>query len=195
MGIKMTDEEHEQLEALAEARGQTISDWGREVLLTKLDSDGHGFWSDLKEKIVNGWKYGEGITNALLPAAFAKERQWLVDNARNAGGGALSPSQVNAIKSASDIQINGLYKSYENTLLLKQEFIMCECVISTNPQDYKRAEDGSLVPLTRLHSNETIVQGNSASYDYWKGQPTEAIINSLKAGSKYGELTVKPNEL
>jgi predicted DNA-binding protein len=36
MGIKMTDEEHEQLEALAEARGQTMSDWGREVLLNQI---------------------------------------------------------------------------------------------------------------------------------------------------------------
>jgi hypothetical protein len=32
-----------------------------------------------------------------------------------------------------------------------------------------------------------------ASYDYWKGQSTEAIIDSLKTGSKFGELTVKPN--
>lgn len=30
IGIKVTDEEHEQLEAQAEARGLTLSDWGRE---------------------------------------------------------------------------------------------------------------------------------------------------------------------
>jgi hypothetical protein len=36
IGIKVTDEEHEQLEALAEARGQTMSDWGRDVLLNQI---------------------------------------------------------------------------------------------------------------------------------------------------------------
>ncbi len=36
IGIKVTDEEHEQLEALAEGRGQTMSDWGREVLLNQI---------------------------------------------------------------------------------------------------------------------------------------------------------------
>src|SRR5579864_317266 len=36
IGIKVTDEEHEQLEALAEARGQTMSDWGREVLVNQI---------------------------------------------------------------------------------------------------------------------------------------------------------------
>lgn len=36
IGIKVTDEEHEQLEALAEARGQTMSDCGREILLNQI---------------------------------------------------------------------------------------------------------------------------------------------------------------
>jgi predicted DNA-binding protein len=36
IGIKVTDEEHEQLEALAEARGLTMSDWGREILLNQI---------------------------------------------------------------------------------------------------------------------------------------------------------------
>lgn len=35
MGIKVTDEEYEQMEAEATARGQTMSDWGREVLLNQ----------------------------------------------------------------------------------------------------------------------------------------------------------------
>jgi hypothetical protein len=37
MGIKVTDEEHERLERRAEARGLTMSDWGREVLLAELE--------------------------------------------------------------------------------------------------------------------------------------------------------------
>lgn len=49
------------------------------------------------------------------------------------------------------------------------------------------------MPLTRMHSDETITKGNSASYDYWKGQSTETIIDSLKSGSKFGELTVYPD--
>jgi RHS repeat-associated protein len=179
--------------SLGDPQTLNLYSYVRGLPTTKVDLNGHGWWSDFKERWVNGWKYGEAVTNADLPKAFAKERQWLIDNARNTGGGALSPSQVNGLKNASDKQINDLYKSYENTLILKQQFTYCECVMSTNPRDYKRAEDGSLVPLTKLHSDETIVKGNSASYDYWKGQSTEAIIDSLKTGSKFGELTVKPN--
>ena len=42
MGIKVTDEEYEQLEAEAERRGLTLSDWGREVLVNQIgDPAGH----------------------------------------------------------------------------------------------------------------------------------------------------------
>jgi hypothetical protein len=36
VGIKVTDEEYEQLEAEAERREVTLSDWGREVLLNQI---------------------------------------------------------------------------------------------------------------------------------------------------------------
>jgi hypothetical protein len=42
VGVKVTDEEYEQLEAEAERRGVTMSDWGREVLLSQIgDPAGH----------------------------------------------------------------------------------------------------------------------------------------------------------
>lgn len=42
MGIKVTDEEYEKMEAEATARGQTMSDWGREVLLNQIgEPSGH----------------------------------------------------------------------------------------------------------------------------------------------------------
>jgi hypothetical protein len=42
MGIKVTDEEYEQLEAEAERRGLTLSDWGREALVNQIgDPAGH----------------------------------------------------------------------------------------------------------------------------------------------------------
>jgi hypothetical protein len=37
IGIKVTEEEQQQLEAQAEARGLTMSDWGPEVLLAELE--------------------------------------------------------------------------------------------------------------------------------------------------------------
>jgi hypothetical protein len=49
----------------------------------------------------------------------------------------------------------------------------------------ERAENGAFVPLSRLHSDATITQGNSASYDFWKNKATEEIIESLKPGSAF----------
>ena len=37
IGIKVTEDEQERLEGQAEARGLTMSDWGREVLLAELE--------------------------------------------------------------------------------------------------------------------------------------------------------------
>jgi hypothetical protein len=42
-----------------------------------------------------------------------------------------------------------------------------------------------------LHSDATITQGNSASYQFWQNKTTAEIIESLKPGSEYGPLTVK----
>jgi RHS repeat-associated protein len=47
--------------------------------------------------------------------------------------------------------------------------------------------------LQRLHSEATIRQSNSASYDYWSKKSTQEIIDSLKADSPYGELTINAN--
>ena len=38
-GAKVTDEEYAQLEALAQARGITLGEWCREILLAELNSD------------------------------------------------------------------------------------------------------------------------------------------------------------
>jgi hypothetical protein len=38
-GTKVTDEEYAQLESLAQARGVTVGEWCREVLLAQLDSN------------------------------------------------------------------------------------------------------------------------------------------------------------
>lgn len=99
----------------------------------------------------------------------------------------LSPG-FNAIKSASTVQVNSLYKAWQNTYYGHE-------VSPLSPDDQKRlvAETPSLAPLMRIHSDLTITVGNSASYDYWKGKSTEEIIESLKEGSKYGELTVYEN--
>ena len=157
------------------------------------DLDGHGWWDDLKQRLLNGWKYGEFVTNGQLPAAFDKERAWLAKNARNGNGSALSPSQLGALNGATDAQVNSLYRGYARTIMLKMQLYGGDEAISSDPQDWGRAENGALVPLVRLHSDSTIMEGNKTSFDYWQTKSSEEIIQSLKEGSKFGELTVSPS--
>ena len=162
--------------------------------LRRVDKDGHNWLTDQWEKFKNYALYGEGVTNKQLPAAFDKERSWLVQNARNANGSALSPSQVSALKGASNQQINGLYSGYAQAMTMaagmggKDESFNLE-----KPSDFGRNASGEFVPLSRLHGDATITQGNASGYDFWSKKSTEEIIESLKPGSNFGELTVKPN--
>src|SRR5205807_4499243 len=92
---------------------QTLNQYSyvRNLLTSKADLDGHGWWSDFRESLVNSFKYGEGVTNAQLPAALAAERQWLINNvAQNSG-------QVNALKGASDSEINSLYRKWDAAIM------------------------------------------------------------------------------
>ena len=57
-----------------------------------------------------------------------------------------------------------------------------------------RGGGGPIILVSRLHDDATITAGNSASYQFWSGKSTEEIIQSLKLGSEYVELTVRPNE-
>ncbi len=162
--------------------------------LRRVDKDGHNWLTDQWEKFKNYALYGEGVTNKQLPAAFDKERSWLVQNARNANGSALSPSQVSALKGASNQQINGLYSGYAQAMTMaagmggKDESFNLE-----KPSDFGRNASGEFVPLSRLHGDATITQGNASGYDFWSKKSTEEIIESLKPGSSFGELTVKPS--
>ena len=81
------------------------------------DTDGHkddqcGFWCRLGQRVVNSIKYGEPVTNAQLPAAFAKERKWLTDNLETRDGSPLNDKQRNTINAASDEDVNKLYKHF-----------------------------------------------------------------------------------
>ncbi len=162
--------------------------------LRRVDKDGHNWLTDQWEKLKNYTLYDQAVTNKQLPAAFAKERAWLVQNARNADGSALSSSQVSALNGASNQAINGLYQGYSAAINMgamlggKEEFGTHE-----KAADWGRDAAGAFVPLSRLHGDATITQGNASGYDYWSKKSTEEIIESLKPGSKFGELTVKPN--
>ena len=37
------------------------------------------------------------------------------------------------------------------------------------------------------------MENNTSGYEFWKNKTTAEIIESLKPGSEYGPLTVKPN--
>ncbi|MGH8467797.1 MAG: RHS repeat domain-containing protein [Gammaproteobacteria bacterium] len=52
---------------------------------------------------------------------------------------------------------------------------------------------GSLPPLERVHSNETILSGsNRPSYDYWNSKSTNEIVESLRPGME-GPLRATPD--
>jgi hypothetical protein len=162
--------------------------------LRRVDKDGHNWLTDQWEKFKNYAVYGEGVTNKQLPAAFDKERAWLLKNARNANGSALSSSETSALKGASNQQINGLYQGYSAAITMGAQFAgKDESFTHENPSDWGRDAAGALVPLVRLHGDTTITQGNASGYDYWSKKSTEEIIESLKPGSSFGELTVKPS--
>jgi hypothetical protein len=117
----------------------------------------------------------------------------LLKNARGANNAPLSQAQVNALKGASAQQVNSLYQAYDNAIFKAQTGFWSGAEVIYPASTLERAESGAFVPLSRLHSDATITQGNSASYDFWKNKPTEEIIESLKPGSAFGELTVKPS--
>ena len=74
--------------------------------LSLTDPNGHGWWGDYWQKVGNNFKYGEFVTNAQLPAAFASERSWLMQNAAG------NQSAVSMLKGASNQQVNQLFGSY-----------------------------------------------------------------------------------
>ncbi len=78
--------------------------------LSLTDADGHGWWSDYWQKVGNNLKYGEFVTNAQLPAAFASERSWLIQNA------AVNQAEVTALQDASNQQINQLFTNYRGQI-------------------------------------------------------------------------------
>jgi len=115
---------------------QTLNLYGyvRNNPLSRADLDGHGWWSDLKERFVNSWKYGEVVTNAELPAAFERERQWLVNNvAANSG-------QVEFLRGASTSTINGIYQKWDQAI---SKAASGELVYGA--KDFVRGSDGNLV--------------------------------------------------
>jgi RHS repeat-associated protein len=82
------------------------------------DLDGHNWFTDLFKNVwernVNFEKYGELVTNAELPVAFARERQWLTNNVAKNGG------DVAALQGASNSEINGLYQKWDAAIRASQ---------------------------------------------------------------------------
>jgi len=168
-----------------------------------VDGEKHGFW----------WCVGHAVgineTQKEYNTRIANERQWLIDNARGPNNAALTPSQVTGLRNASAGQVDSVFQGYARSIALWCTIKGCasgggDNPYDTNPLTWKRAADGSLAatqyaggaPLFRLHSDATITgPGNSSSYDFWNGKSTAEIIESLKPGSSFGELTVKPNGL
>jgi RHS repeat-associated protein len=106
--------------------------------LSLRDLDGHNWFTDFFkhawERNVNEWKYGEAVTNAELPAAFARERQWLIRNVAH------NSDEANALAGASNSQINGLFQKWDAAIMAAQggEVIY-------GAYQYQRAANGGLV--------------------------------------------------
>ncbi len=146
-----------------------------------IGGETHGFWWCL------GHALGLTETQQEYQQRIANERQWLVNNvARNA-------ADVNALKAASASGIDGVYRKWDEALHNAQcpWYAPCE-EQAPDAMHLQRASDGSFVPLSRLHSDSTITEGNSASYNYWKNKSTEEIIDSLKSAADQ-PLTVRAN--
>jgi RHS repeat-associated protein len=130
-----------------------------------------------------GWVQTQQERNAEIET----ERTWLITNvARNA-------SQAAALRGASGSQVQQLYRQWDAALMQAQCGGLWGCETWIPASGLKRADNGSFVPLTRLHSDATIMENNPSGYEFWKNKTTAEIIESLKPGSEYGPLTVKPN--
>jgi RHS repeat-associated protein len=109
----------------------------RNIPTSKTDLDGHGWRSNFKERLYNEWKYGEFVTNAELPTAFARERQWLINNV------AQNESQVDALQGASNSQINTIYKQWDNAIYFAQAWHGGGPIYST--REFARSVTGALI--------------------------------------------------
>jgi RHS repeat-associated protein len=144
--------------------------------LSRADVDGHGWWSDFKERMGNWWKYGELVTNKQLPAAFARERAFLARHLRNPDGTQLTQPQLAALGRASNKDINGMYQRLDAIYSGSVSPDNAYQHLSDIPQNAEYTG-----PLFRLHSDGTIPK---TSLEYWRGKTTEEIVESLKEGMK-----------
>ena len=103
--------------------------------LNRVDSDGHGWWSDFKERLRNTTTYGEAVTDRDLPAAIERERQWLIKNVAD------GQAQIDYLRSASTDTVNGVYRKWNKAI--QQAANTGDIVYSA--QDFVRTAEGSLV--------------------------------------------------
>ena len=168
---------------------QTLNLYGyvRNNPLSRADFDGHGWWSDLKERFGNSWKYGEVVTNAELPAAFERERQWLVNNvAANSG-------QVDFLRGASTSTINGIYQKWDQAI---SKAASGELVYGA--KDFVRGSDGNLALASMYRGGPyTVRPGTDVKVDAvgslkpdglgrWRGL---SVNEDPAKVSKFGEVT------
>lgn len=105
--------------------------------LSMIDPDGHGWWSDYWQKVGNNFKYGEFVINAQLPAAFASERSWLIQNA------AANQSAITALQGASNQQVNQLFSGYRSQI---STALGEASPLSADPRNYSLVAGALLYP-------------------------------------------------
>ena len=175
----------------ADPQTLNLFNYTRDNPLNRTDPTGHCDIDGESHGILWCLGHALGITETWKEHStrIEDDRQWLTQNV------ALNSAQVEYLKDASGSTINKLYNQWTDALENARcggTFGWCEEQNILGAKYYRRAADGSYVPLTRLHSDQTITENNSAGYEYWKSKSTEEIIESLKPGSQQ-PLTVRPD--
>jgi len=156
---------------LADPQSLNLYGYVRNSPLSKIDADGHTWWSNFKERMANSWTYGEDVTNAELPAAFASERQWLINNV------AQNQDEIAALKGSSDSEINGLYKKWDAAIFSAQQFRLFGGSELYRARDFVRDGSGKLVNFVAGGKTSGVLETSQGEFELQSGRsgPAELI--------------------
>jgi RHS repeat-associated protein len=167
---------------------QTLNQYSyvRGLPTTKADLDGHGFWEHLKNWVGDAqcWCDEKGAKQA-IQTRISNERNWLINNI------AQNSSQANALRGASDAQIQGIYGQWKSAVFQAQSGNEVLHDIS----EFQRSESGALVlfrggPYEARAGTDVKVDGEGNLKTDGLGRYRGISVNTdASKVSKFGEVT------